>query len=442
MALADHEAPARAELGGIYRAAIAAVDPARLINRALDGAIAPAAGLPAQIAAARRVLVLAIGKAAAAMASALDAHLGDRIADGIAVITAREDAPALERFDVLRGEHPIPGRASEHCAHAALDLVRGLRKDDLVIVALSGGASAMLAAPAADLTLDDKIALTTALLRSGAPIREFNLVRKHLSQIKGGRLAAAASPARTFGLILSDVPGNDLATIGSGLTAPDPSTYTDAVSVLKRRAIWGRAPERVREYLERGAAGEIAETPKPGDPIFDRVTNAVIGDNAAALDAAESAALGAGFEVVRLPELRGEAEALGRALASQIAAIPRRRFCAIAGGEPVVTVRGAGKGGRAQHCAVAMAAELARAASQRKIVALFAGSDGIDGPTDAAGGFASPATAARAESRGMSAATALARNDAYNLLEAAGDLFKTGPTGTNVADFFFAIVDY
>ncbi|HVA79899.1 MAG TPA: MOFRL family protein, partial [Candidatus Binataceae bacterium] len=235
---------------------------------------------------------------------------------------------------------------------------------------------------------------------------------------------------------------NDLATIGSGLTAPDPSTYTDAVSVLKRRAIWGRAPERVREYLERGAAGEIAETPKPGDPIFDRVTNAVIGDNAAALDAAESAALGAGFEVVRLPELRGEAEALGRALASQIAAIPRRRFCAIAGGEPVVTVRGAGKGGRAQHCAVAMAAELARAASQRKIVALFAGSDGIDGPTDAAGGFASPATAARAESRGMSAATALARNDAYNLLEAAGDLFKTGPTGTNVADFFFAIVDY
>ncbi|MGC1678606.1 MAG: glycerate-2-kinase family protein, partial [Candidatus Binataceae bacterium] len=239
MSSADHDAAARASLTRFYRAAIAAVDPARLIYRALDGAIADAAALPDALAAAHRVIALAIGKAATAMASALEARLGDRIADGIAVVSALDDPPELVRFDVLRGEHPVPGRASEHSAHAALDLMRGLRADDLVIVALSGGASAMLSAPAPGLTLDDKIAVTQALLRSGAPIREFNLVRKHLSAVKGGRLAAAAAPARLFGLVLSDVPGNDLATIGSGLTAPDPTTFADAVSVMKRRGVWG-----------------------------------------------------------------------------------------------------------------------------------------------------------------------------------------------------------
>ena len=441
MTSADYEAAARADLSRFYRAAIAAVDPARLINRALDGALADTAALPAELAAARRVIALAIGKAAAAMASALEARLGDRIADAIAVIPTLEDAPELVRFDVLRGTHPVPGRASEQSAHAALDLVRGLRDDDLVIVALSGGASAMLSAPCPGLLLEDKIAVTEALLRSGAPIREFNLVRKHLSAVKGGRLAATASPARVFGLILSDVPGNDLATIGSGLTAPDPSTFADAVSVLKRRNVWGRAPERVRDHLERGAAGQILETPKPGDAVFTRVTNAIIGDNATALDAAASAAAAAGYAVGRFSELRGEAEELGRALANQVAALPHRRICAIAGGEAVVTVRGGGKGGRAQHCALAMAAELSRIAPERKVLALFAGTDGIDGPTDAAGGFASPATVACAAARGLDPATALARNDAYNFLDAAGDLFRTGPTGTNVADIFLAIVD-
>ena len=441
MTSADHEAAARAHLTRFYRAAIAAVDPARLINRALDGALADTAALPAELAAARRVIALAIGKAASAMASAMEARLSDLIADGIAVVPMLENAPELVRFDVLRGEHPVPGRASEHSAHAALDLMRGLRDDDLVIAALSGGASAMLSAPCPGLLLEDKIAVTEALLRSGAPIREFNLVRKHLSAVKGGRLAATAIPARVFGLILSDVPGNDLATIGSGLTAPDPSTFADAVSALKRRNVWGRAPERVRDHLERGAAGQIVETPKPGDALFARVTNAIIGDNATALDAAASAAAAAGYAVRRFSELRGEAEELGRAMANHVAALPHRRICAIAGGEAVVTVRGGGKGGRAQHCALAMAAELSRIAPERKVLALFAGTDGIDGPTDAAGGFASPATVARAAARGLDPATALARNDAYNFLDAAGDLFRTGPTGTNVADIFLAIVD-
>jgi hydroxypyruvate reductase len=441
MQFPDREAVARADLERLYRAAITAVDPARLMYSALDGAIAAAVKLQPEIAAARRVSVLVAGKAAAAMALALESRLGDRIADGIAVIPVAADDPQLRRIDVLRAEHPIPGRSSEHSAHAALDLAHGLRSEDLLIVALSGGASAMLAAPDEGITLEDKIVVTRALLRAGAPIREINIVRKHLSAIKGGRLAAAAAPARSFSLILSDVPGNDLATIGSGPTAPDPTTFADAVSVLKRRGVWGRAPEPVRDHLERGAAGQFPETLKAGDAAFAGVTNAIVGDNSTALEAAGRAAVAAGYRVERLAELRGEADDLGRALAARVAALPHGKVCAIAGGEPVVTVRGSGKGGRAQHCALAMAAAIAQRYAAREIYALVAGSDGIDGPTDAAGGFATRATVARAAARGFTAATALARYDAYNLLEAAGDLFRTGPTGTNVADLFFAIVN-
>ncbi len=221
MPSADHETAARAELARFFRAAVAAVDPARLISRALDGGIAETAALPAAISAARRVIALAIGKGAVAMASALRSALGRsnrRRYRGDP--RARRHSPLETIRRAARASIPFPADASEHSAHAALDLVGGLREDDLLIVALSGGASAMLSAPAPGLLLADKIAITEAMLRSGASIRELNLVRKHLSAIKGGRLAAAANPARVFGLILSDVPGNDIATIGSGLTAP------------------------------------------------------------------------------------------------------------------------------------------------------------------------------------------------------------------------------
>jgi glycerate 2-kinase len=435
---------ARADLARIYRAAVAAADPARLTQRALDGAIADAADIPESIRHSAQVYVLAIGKAAPAMLTVLSASLGDRMA-AATVVALPASYPMLladQRIRICESSHPLPSETSQAAAQAALAMLARVRADDLVIVALSGGASAMFAMPPAGVPLADKIALTQSLLRAGASIREMNTVRKHLSAVKGGQIARAANGARVLGLILSDVPGNDLGTIGSGLTAPDPTTYADAIGVLKRRGLWGRAPESIRSHLERGNAGEIAETPKSGDPIFARVCNVIIGDNQTALDGAEAAARGFGYNVDRWRELSGEANDLGRSLAAHLAALKAERACVIAGGEPVATVRGGGKGGRAQQAALATAIELGRLASGRRIAALFAGTDGIDGPTDAAGAFAFPDTVARTKAAGADAAVALRRNDAYNLFKRIGDLFVPGPTGTNVADLFIGLVNY
>jgi hydroxypyruvate reductase len=299
-----------------------------------------------------------------------------------------------------------------------------------------------MVAPAGQVTLADKIAINAALLCSGASIRELNIVRRHLSAIKGGGLLRACGGARVLSLIVSDVAQNDLATIGSGPTAADPTTFAEAIGVLKRRGLWGRAPESIRDRLERGAAGEVAETVKPGDPPLARVDNVVIGDNRTALEAAASAAAAAGYAVDRWRELYGEADDVGRALSAHLSAIGGERVCVVAGGEPVVTVRGEGRGGRAQQAALAMALELQRLGRERRIMALFAGTDGVDGPTDAAGAFVSPRTAERAREAGLDPAAALARNDAYSLFGALGDLLVTGPTGTNVSDIFIGLVNY
>ena len=413
--------------------AVDAVDPARLIARALD-----------KIPDASRVYVLAVGKASVAMASVLAARLGDKLA-AASVVTlpgAHSSIATDSRITLCESSHPLPSEKSEAAAKAALGMLSAARPDDLVIVALSGGASAMFALPPVGVPLADKIALTQSLLRSGASIRELNMVRKHLSAIKGGQLLRAANGARVLSLILSDVPGDDLTTIGSGLTAPDPTTYADAIGVLKRRQLWGRAPESIRDHLERGNAGQVAETPKSDDPIFAKVSNIIVGNNQTALDAAETAARDLGYVVDRSQELRGEANDLGRALATHMNAIVEGRVCVIAGGEPVVTVRGSGKGGRAQQAALALAIELSRVAGNRRIAALFAGTDGVDGPTDAAGAFAFPDSVARVQAAGFDADAALSRNDAYNLFNGIGDLFITGATGTNVADLFIGLVNY
>ena len=257
------------------------------------------------------------------MASELQRRLGAKIVRGLAVVP-----PALQGqgtppgIQSLRGGHPLPDQSSADAARAALDMLKEMKASDLLIVALSGGASAMFVAAAEGVTLEDKVATNSALLRSGATIKELNCVRKHLSAVKGGNLVRATSAAtRIVALILSDVPGDDLATIGSGLTAPDPSTFSDAIAILKRRRIWGRAPERVREHLENGVAGEIPETPKSGDPIFARVTNLLIGSNRTALDAAADQAARHGFAIERWRELKGEADEVGRDLAHQLAKI-------------------------------------------------------------------------------------------------------------------------
>ncbi|HVA69085.1 MAG TPA: DUF4147 domain-containing protein, partial [Candidatus Binataceae bacterium] len=351
-------------------------------------------------------------------------------------------AAATPRLRLMRAAHPTPDASSLAAARAVLDLAWRAAPDDLFILALSGGASAMLAAPAAPITLEDKILITSALLKSGASIRDLNVVRRHLSTIKGGGLLRAIGAARTLALILSDVPGNDLAAIGSGPTAADPATFSDAIGVLKRRGLWGRAPESIRGHLERGVSGDAPETLKRGDPILDRITNVIIGDNETAVAAAAEAAIASGYEVERAGELRGEADDVGAALAARLASIDRPRVCVIAGGEPVVSVRGPGRGGRAQQAALAMALELDRLASDRDIMALFAGTDGVDGPTDAAGAFASPKTVARAREARLDPALALRRNDSNALFAGLGDLLATGPTGTNVADLFIGLVNY
>jgi len=424
----------REDLERIYRAAVDAVDPANLTSRALD------AGIPD----ASRVYVLAVGKASAAMASVLAARLGDNLAAAtvVALPGTHSSRASDSRITLRESSHPLPSEKSQDAAKTALAMLSAASLDDLVIVALSGGASAMFAMPPDGVPLADKIALTQSLLRSGASIRELNTVRKHLSTIKGGQLLRAANGARVLSLILSDVPGDDLATIGSGLVAPDPMTYADAIGVLKRRQLWGRAPESIRDHLERGNAGEIPETPKRDDPMFERVTNVIIGSNRTALDAAEAAARDLGYAIDRSQELRGEANDLGRALATHMTAIAADRVCVIAGGEPVVTVRGSGKGGRAQQAALALAMELSRVAGNHRIAALFAGTDGIDGPTDAAGAFAFPDSVARANAAGINSETALSRNDAYHLFKGIGDLFVPGATGTNVADIFLGLVNY
>jgi len=438
----------RGDLEKIYRAAVAAVDPVLLVGKALDGDCHGAEQVPDLIAGASRILMLAVGKAAAGMAHAIERRVGNRLVDAIAVITRNQQTACSamlspgSKVRIIPSSHPVPDESSEQAAHLACEMLHGTTADDLVIVALSGGASAMFTRPAEGLSLADKIAVNQALLKAGASIRELNIVRKHLSAVKGGRLLHHCGGARVLGLILSDVPGNDLATIGSGLTAGDWSSFGDAVAVLKRRSVWGRAPEAVRSYLEKAVAGEVGAMVKAGDPILERVTNVIIGDSTLALEGAERAAAGFGYHPQRWKALHGEANDAGRALAEYMCEITHERVCVVAGGEPVVTVRGGGKGGRAQQCALAMGIELSQIGRGRRIAALVAGTDGIDGPTDAAGAFASPGTVAEGDRAGVSAATALTRNDSYNFFKASGGLFVTGPTGTNVSDVFVGLVNY
>ena len=440
---------ARRDLTRIYAAAVSAVAPAHLIGRALGGEIEGAEKVPALLADASRIFLLAAGKAALGMATELAARLGPKLRDALAIIPtpSRSDAgggpsayqASRETIRIIEAAHPLPDASSQRAAEAALEIARQASPGDLLLFALSGGASSLMAAPAAPVTLADKIAINAALLGSGASIRELNIVRRHLSKIKGGGLLRACGGARVLSLILSDVANNDLAAIGSGPTAADPTTFAEAIGVLKRRGLWGRAPEAIRDRLERGAAGEVAETVKPGDPLLARVDNFVIGDNRVAIDAAAAAA---GYTVDRWRELYGEADDVGRALSAHLAAIGGARVCVLAGGEPVVTIRGRGRGGRAQQASLAMALELERLGHDRRIMALFAGTDGIDGPTDAAGAFVSPRTAERAREARLDPAAALAHNDAYPLFAALGDLLVTGPTGTNVSDIFIGLVNY
>ncbi|HEX2709778.1 MAG TPA: DUF4147 domain-containing protein, partial [Candidatus Deferrimicrobium sp.] len=337
--------------------------------------------------------------------------------------------------------HPVPDIFSLTAAREILSLLERAEKGDLVVALVSGGGSAMLSAPAAGITMEEKAETFRLLLRTGADIASFNAVRKHLSEVKGGLLARAAQPATVWALLLSDVPGDDPSVIASGPFSPDPTTFADAIGILERYGIFYAVPSAVRQHLAEGAAGTLPETPKPDDPAFLGTTSALIGTNRAAMDAA---ALRMARErdagptaIVLLPGfLRGEAGECARSFCARLrnaaeALSPGHAVAMIAGGETTVNVRGSGKGGRNQEFALAAAVELAR---EDAMAVLAAGTDGIDGPTDAAGAYADGTTVARASSLELDPGAHLSRNDAYPFFEALGDLVVTGPTGTNVAD--------
>ena len=448
--IASSRSRARANLLRIYAAAVSAADPRRVMARALDGEADGGAQVPEAIAKAAGIRLIAVGKAARGMADEAVARLGERLVGGVVIGTALADGDVAladsypAELRILSGAHPLPDASSENSARAAIEVAAAMHPGELLIVALSGGASAMMAAPADGTTLTDKIAVTSALMRAGAGIRELNIVRKHLSAIKGGGLLRTVRPeVPVIAVILSDVPGNDLGTIGSGPLAADTSIFSEAIGVMKRRRVWGKVPEAARDRLERGAAGEIAETLKPHDPTLERVTNLIAGDNRMAVEAAGRVAESLGYRVERWRDLEGEADEVGRTLANYLAALPiDAPIAVVAGGETTVTVKGSGRGGRSQQAALAAAIELARIASERRIMLMFAGTDGIDGPTDAAGAIVTSGTVARAEEAGFDAASMLANNDCYQLFKGLGDLVITGATGTNVADIMVALVNF
>ena len=385
-----------------------------------------------------RLVVVGAGKGAAAMARAVEDHYGDGV-EGVVVTRYGHGVPT--RFiDVLEAGHPVPDQAGVDASKRILETVSGLSEDDLVVCLISGGGSALLSLPGEGLTLQDKAQLTTALLRSGATISEINCVRKHLSAIKGGRLAVACHPARVVSLVISDVPGDDLSAIASGATVPDPTTYGDARAVLEKYAI--DAPKAVRDALDRADD----ETPKPGDVRFERVQNILVATPQMSLEAAAKICVQAGYAPVILSDrIEGEsrvvAEVLG-AMARQVAAhgqpvgVPA---VLLSGGETTVTIKGeGGRGGPNSEFLLALAIYLDGHAG---ISAIACDTDGVDGSEDNAGAIITPGTLARGHAAGASAKAHLAANDAYGYFEKTGDLVVSGPTLTNVNDFRAIVIE-
>jgi len=389
-----------------------------------------------------RVVVVGAGKATAPMARAVEQRLGRWLDKGFVVVKYGHVIPT-KRIDVAEAGHPVPDRSGLLAAAKLCAMVGELSRRDLLIVLLSGGASSLLPAPVAGISLADKQRTTESLLRCGATIQEVNTVRKHLSRIKGGRLAELTQ-ATVATLILSDVLGDDLSSIASGPTVPDPTTYQDAVAILKRYRIWTATPQRVRQYLTRGCQGLEVETPKPGSSLFRRVQHHIVGNNAAAVAAVTRAVREAGLRIlVPTAAVTGEASEAGRqfgAMAREMMCEGKslqRPCCIVAGGETTVAVTGKGKGGRAQEFAAAAALEIAGLA---KVWVVAIGTDGTDGPTDAAGAVVDGDTLALAQRLSVNLNRALKGHNTYPVLKQLKQLIVTGPTGTNVNDLYLLLL--
>jgi len=442
----------RANAQAVFRAGVDAADPRRAVEAhvTFDGERLTVASVhgTAQVAVPRpgmgEIWVVGAGKGSAPMAQALENVLGDRISGGLVCVKDGHGAPT-KRIEIREASHPVPDARGVEAASQIVDLVRGAREDDLVLSVLSGGGSALLTLPSEGVSLDDLQGLTQELLSCGASIDEINTLRKHVSRVKGGRLAQAAQPTPVVNLVLSDVVGDRLDVIASGPFSADPTTFSDAKEILERYGILEKVPAPVRRVIEAGVLGNIAETPKRGDPTLKGVIQAIVGSNQQSLKAAAEKAEQLGYRTLVLSSLvEGEAREVARVLAAiakqcRLSGVPvSPPACILAGGETTVTLRGRGLGGRNQELALAMALELE---GWPGIIGLSGGTDGTDGPTDAAGALATADTGPNARARGLDPRRYLAENDSYHFFEALGDLIKTGPTRTNVMDIQLLLVE-
>jgi glycerate 2-kinase len=433
----------RTDALAIFHASLKAVDPVNAVKRhlRLEGDMLRIGNRDYDLSTYTRIYVVGCGKAAASMSSALEDVLQDRI-DGGMINVKYGYTRALHFIRINEAGHPIPDEAGVRGTQEIVRLLQGLGGNDLLIFVISGGGSALLPLPQDGISLEEKQRVTRMLLECGASIDEMNAIRKHISQVKGGQLAKVAYPATLISLLLSDVVGDRMDVIASGPTVPDESTFEDCMTIVEKYSL--NLPDSVIDLLKRGMNGELEETPKVGDPIFDKTFNLIIGSNILALKAAQHKAEKLGYNTLILSSaIEGETKEVAKihtAIAKEILAtgnpIPKPA-CIISGGETTVTVKGTGLGGRNQEFVLASAIEIG---GMRGTVILSCGTDGTDGPTDAAGAIADGLTVQIAKKLGMQPVDYLRNNDAYHFFERLDDLIKTGPTNTNVMDIRLVMV--
>jgi len=399
----------------------------------------------------QNIHVIAFGKAAYPMAKAVKDIIPENyLAANILAVTNYENESTLKKesslgIEVIAAAHPLPDLSGQKTAKKIVERLKEASEDDLVLVLISGGGSALIPYPAVGITLDDKIATTTLLLASGADINQINCVRKHLSQIKGGHLTKFASPADIHSLILSDVIGDDLSSIASGPTVPDNSTFLEAINILNEKQIWHKIPFSVQKLLEKGKRGEIEETPKENEPYFHQSSHTLVGSNSLSLNTIITTAKGKGYKISTFSRsLSGEAKEIAKQLIdfanNQLDKEPSQVTAILAGGESTVTIKGTGRGGRNQEMALAFAIAEEKHPIQGKWLFLSGGTDGRDGPTDAAGGLVDSETLKRIKKLGLKPKEYLENNDSYSILKQSQDLLMTGSTGTNVADLQILLI--
>jgi glycerate-2-kinase len=431
---------------GIFFSGISSVNPEKCVEKCLrlNGKILQIGNSSYDLDKINSLYVIGFGKASAAMARPVEALLENRIDDGL-IITKYGHGVPLSRCRVMEAGHPVPDANGIKATESMLDLVASANFEDLVLCLISGGGSALTPAPVVGINLSDKQTMTRSMLSCGATIHEVNTVRKHLSRVKGGQLCRWANGAKIVSLILSDVIGDDLDIIASGATSPDASTFKDSLDILATYKLMASAPASVVSHITKGCRGQVDETPKPGATEFEHVKNIIVGSLSDALNAAAKKARQFNFNPLILSStIHGEATEVAKVIAS-IANEVRRSgnpvpppACLLSGGETTVTIRGKGLGGRNMELALSAALELAEVP---RTMMLSAGTDGTDGPTDAAGAFADDSTVSRAASLNLAAHQYLAQNNSYPLFQKLGDLFVTGPTLTNVMDLQIILID-